>query len=187
MYWQDFSPGTGNFRGNYTEISPDMVDEKKDLSNVPESGTSLHFKEWNPYSNIEGKLRVNLSLPEIGLQCNILHNTGNALSALGRKEEAIEAYQQAISVDPKDTYPYNGLGNALSALGRNEEAIIAFQQAINVDPKYAYPYNGLGNALSDLGRNEEAIKAYKTFLKLFSGDEKWIKRAKKIIEKLQSK
>jgi len=219
VYWQDFTPG--NPRGNYTEINPDMVDGEMDLSNVPESGTSLHFKEWNPYSYIEGKLRVTLFRPEIGLQCHILNNTGNTLSALGRNEEAIEAYKQAISVDPKCAGPYNGLGNALSALGRKEEAIAAYKQAISVDPKYADPYNGLGsalsalgrkeeaiaaykqaisvdpkcagpynglgNALSALGRKEEAIAAYKTFLKLFSGDEKWINRTKKIIEKLQSK
>jgi len=185
VYWQDFTPGTEYFRENYTEISPDMVDEKMDVSNVPESGTSLHFKKWNPYSHIDGKLRVTLFRPEIGLQYHILNNTGSALSALGRKEEAIEAYRQAISVDPKYAPPYNGLGNALSDLGRYEEAIEAFQQAISVNPKFSYPYNGLGNALSALGRNEEAIEAYQTFIKLFSGDVRWIDRAKGIIEKLQ--
>jgi len=160
VYWQDFTPETESLRGNYTEINPDMVDGEMDLSNVQESGTSLHFKEWNPYLYIEGKLRVNLFRPEIGLQCQILNNTGNALSALGRNEEAIEAFQQAISVDPIYTDPYNGLGNALSNLGRNEEAIEAFQQAISVDPKFSYPYSGLGNALSALGKKEEAIEAY---------------------------
>jgi len=219
VYWQDFTPGAENLIGNYTEISPDMVDGEMNLSNVSESGTSLHFKEWNPYSHIEGKLRVNLFRPEIGLQCHILYNTGNALSDLGKKEEAIKAYRQAISVDPKSAYPYYGLGNALSDLGRKEEAIEAYQQAISVDPKFAYPYYGLGNALSDLGRKEEAIEAYRqaisvdpksaypyyglgnalsdlgrkkeaieayqTFIKLSSGNEYWINRAKEIIEKLQ--
>jgi len=185
VYWQDFTPETEDFRENYTEISPDMVDEKMDLSYVPEGGTTLHFKEWNPYSHIEGKLRVNLFHPEIGSQCYILNNTGNALFDLGRKEEAIEAFQQAISVDPKFASPYYGLGNALFDLGRKEEAIEAFQQAISVDPKVAYPYYGLGYVLYDLGRNEEAIEAYQTFIKLSSGDEYWINRAKGIIEKLQ--
>jgi len=161
VYLQDFTPGAENLIGNYTEISPDMVDEKMDVSNVQESGTSLHFKEWNPYLHIEGKLRVNLFRPEIGLQCHILNNTGIALSYLGRNEEAIEAFQQAISVDPKFAYPYNGLGNALSALGRKEEAIEAYRQAISVDPIYTDPYNGLGNALSALDRKEEAIEAYR--------------------------
>jgi tetratricopeptide (TPR) repeat protein len=99
--------------------------------------------------------------PEYGQQIQVLNNTGNALSNLGRAEEAIEAYRQAVAVDPKYASPYNGLGNALRSLGRAEEAIEAYRQAIAVDPKYAYPYNGLGNALSDLGRKEEAIEAYR--------------------------
>jgi tetratricopeptide (TPR) repeat protein len=159
-YWQDFTPPSRSSK-NYNEISSNMLDEDinfSDLSKFPESGVTISFKKWE----INGsKLRVNLFHPEIGLQCHILNNTGNALKNLGRKEEAIEAYKQAISVDPKDAYPYNGLGNALRDLGRHEEAIKAYKQAISVDPKYAYPYNGLGNALKNLGRKEEAIEAYK--------------------------
>jgi tetratricopeptide (TPR) repeat protein len=158
VYWQDFAPG--NLRGNYTEISPDMIEEKVDLLNVLESGTTLHFKEWNPYRHVNGNLRANLFRPEVGLQSHILNNTGYALINLSRNEEAVEAYQQAINVDPKYATPYNGLGNALRNLGRNEEAVEAYQQAINVDPKDAAPYNGLGNALRNLDRNEEAVKAY---------------------------
>jgi len=166
VYWQDFTPGTGNWVKNYTEISPDMVDGEMDVSYVPESGTSLHFKEWNPYSRIKGKLQVNLFRPEIGLQCHILTNTGSALSALGRYEEAIIAYQQAINVNPKFAYPYNGLGNVLYDLGRYEEAIEKYQQAIRIDPKFADPFNGLGNVLSALGRNKEAIKKYQQAIRI---------------------
>jgi len=166
VYWQDFTPGAGDSRDNYTEINSDMVDEEMDLSDVPEGGTTLHFKKWNPYPHIKGKLRVNLFRPEIGLQCHILNNTGHVLSALGRTEEAIKAYQQAISVNPKFAISYYGLGIVLSALGKNKEAIEAYQQAISVDPKYANPYNGLGNALSALGKNKEAIEAYKQAIRV---------------------
>ncbi|MCI0566202.1 tetratricopeptide repeat protein, partial [bacterium] len=99
--------------------------------------------------------------PEYGQQIQILNNTGAALSDLGRNEEAIEAYRQAVALDPKDAYPYNGLGSALSDLGRNEEAIEAYWQAVAIDPKDAYSWNGLGNALHALGRNEEAIETYR--------------------------
>jgi len=166
VYWQDFTPGRKNWKENYTVIRQDMVDGKMDLSDVPESGASLQFKEWNPYSHIKGKLRVTLFRPEIGLQCQILNNTGIALSNLGRYDEAIEAYQQAISVDPKFPISYYGLGNALSALGRYDEAIEAYQQAIGVDPKDAFPCNGLGNVLSDLSRYDEAIEAYQQAIKI---------------------
>jgi len=160
VYWQDFTPGA-NKNVNYNEITSDMLEENIDLNNlvnIPDSGINIVFKNWK----INGKqLRVNLYNPEIGLQSDILNNTGNALSDLGRNEEAIEAHKQAININPKDVYPYNGLGNALSNLGRYEEAIEAYKQAININPKYAYPYNGLGNVLIHFGRSEEAIEVYK--------------------------
>jgi len=125
--------------------------------------------------------------PEYGQQIQILNNTGNALLSLGRKEKAIEAYRQAVAVDPKFAHPYNGLGNALSYLGRKEEAIEAYRQAVAVDPKFAYPYNGLGNALLSLGRKEEAIEAYRKFIDLADkkNDDFWIKRAERIIAELK--
>ncbi|MBI2626265.1 MAG: tetratricopeptide repeat protein [Candidatus Nealsonbacteria bacterium] len=70
--------------------------------------------------------------PEYGQQIQVLNNTGNVLDNLGRKEEAIEAYRQAIAVDPKYAYPYYGLGNVLKDLGRKEEAIEAYQKFLDL-------------------------------------------------------
>ena len=158
VYWQDFTPG--NLKENYTEISPDMIKDEIDVSNVASNGITWHFKERNPYSQIKGNLKVQLFSPEIGLQCSVLNNAGNALINMGKNEEAIIAFKQAISIDPNYTYPFNGLGNALINLGKNEEAVIACKQAISMDPNYTYAYNRLGNALNNLGRYEEAIIAY---------------------------
>ena len=90
--------------------------------------------------------------------------------SLGRNDEAIAAYQQAIALDPKYAYPHNGLGNVYRSLGRNDEAIAAYQQAIALDPKFAYPHNGLGNVYSNLGRNDEAIAAYQQAIALDAKD-----------------
>jgi tetratricopeptide (TPR) repeat protein len=104
--------------------------------------------------------------PEYGQYVQLLNNTGIALLSLGRHEEALEAYRQAIKLDPKYISPYNNLGNVLRFLGRDEEAIKAYQKAISIDPKYVTPYNGLGNALRSLGRHEEALEAYRQAIKL---------------------
>ncbi|MDP3769358.1 MAG: tetratricopeptide repeat protein [bacterium] len=98
---------------------------------------------------------------EYGQQRQVLSNTGSVLLSLGRNEEAIEAYRQAVTAYPKFMYPYNGMGNALVNLRRNEEAIEAYRQAIAIDPQYSYPYNGMGNALVNLSRNEEAMELYR--------------------------
>ncbi|MCB1233227.1 MAG: tetratricopeptide repeat protein, partial [Verrucomicrobiae bacterium] len=74
---------------------------------------------------------------------------------------ASAAFRQAIELDPKDAYPWNGLGNLLRDQGRPEESEAAYRRAIELDPKDAYPWNGLGNSLWDQGRSEESEATYR--------------------------
>ncbi|HEY9584242.1 MAG TPA: tetratricopeptide repeat protein [Candidatus Paceibacterota bacterium] len=78
--------------------------------------------------------------PGHGQQIQVLSNTGNALYDLGRNEEAIEAYRQAVALNPKYTYPYNGLGYALRSLGRDKEAIEVYQKFIGLSDKQKDDY-----------------------------------------------
>ena len=89
-----------------------------------------------------------------------LVNLGNALDALKRDQEALDAYEQAIDLDPKYARAYNNKGNALRDLKRDQEALDAFEQAIDLDPKYALAYTNKGNALRNLKRDQEALAAY---------------------------
>jgi tetratricopeptide (TPR) repeat protein len=91
---------------------------------------------------------------------------GNVYSDQGRIEEAITAYQRAIELDSKYTYPHNGLGNVYADQGRTEEAIAEYQRAIELDPKDANPHNGLGNVYADQGRTEEAVAEYQRAIEL---------------------
>jgi tetratricopeptide (TPR) repeat protein len=63
---------------------------------------------------------------------------GNELLNFQEYEEGIEAYEEAINLDPNFLYSYNGKGDALSNLGRYQEAIEAYDQALNIDPNFAY-------------------------------------------------
>ncbi|MBP0021974.1 MAG: tetratricopeptide repeat protein, partial [Cyanobacteria bacterium SBLK] len=80
----------------------------------------------------------------------------NALKNQGKLEEAIEAYQQAIRLNPNYATAYNNWGAALFDQGKLEEAIEAYQQAISLNPNYATAYNNWGAALFDQGKLEEA-------------------------------
>lgn len=109
---------------------------------------------------------------------------GKTLRLLKRNEEAIEVYQQANTLYPENARPLYGLGNALQSLDRHEEAIVEYKKASTLDPKDAYPYWGLSMSLDSLGRYEEAVEALRQFIERADKekDEKWIKRAEKIIE-----
>jgi tetratricopeptide (TPR) repeat protein len=75
-------------------------------------------------------------------------------------EEAIRAYQAALSRNPHDATAFRGMGNALYALKRFQEALNAFQQAIIHCDSAPAAYAGLGNTLTKLKRYSEAITAY---------------------------
>jgi tetratricopeptide (TPR) repeat protein len=45
-------------------------------------------------------------------------------------EEALQAYEKAIALEPEYADPWNGKGNVLQSQGRHEEALKAFEKAI---------------------------------------------------------
>lgn len=56
------------------------------------------------------------------------------LMAEGNLEKSVEAYRQAISVDPTFTEAMHGLARALQDLERYDEAIAVAQRIAEIDP-----------------------------------------------------
>ncbi|PIV43517.1 MAG: hypothetical protein COS27_04730 [Nitrospirae bacterium CG02_land_8_20_14_3_00_41_53] len=88
-------------------------------------------------------------------------------------KEAIEAYKQAVRVNPDFTYAHayahNRLGIAYSKSGMYREAMEAFKQAIRIEPDYAEAYNNLGKTYVELGMYREAIEACKQAIRIKPG------------------
>ncbi|MHC1597395.1 MAG: protein kinase domain-containing protein, partial [Methermicoccaceae archaeon] len=59
---------------------------------------------------------------------------GIALAKRGRYEDAIECYDKALKIDPKDADAWKKKGNALDELGRYEDAIECYDEALKIDP-----------------------------------------------------
>jgi Flp pilus assembly protein TadD len=93
-------------------------------------------------------------------------NIGLTYSDLGHYAEAINAYQQAIKINPDYEVAYYNLGNAYGHLGRLSQAIEAYQQAVEIKPDYAMAYSNLGVAYGSLARYDEAIDAFKQAVKI---------------------
>ncbi len=96
-------------------------------------------------------------------------NLGAALEHLEREDEAVDAYQRAIELEPRPT-AYNGLGDVYTALGRYDEAISAYQQANQLNPDWAWPYHNLGLLYEHRGEYEAAIPLYQQALERHQRD-----------------
>ena len=86
-----------------------------------------------------------------------LHNDlGLVYEALGRRGEAITAFEAALAGHPDFAVARINLGDALLQSGRYEEAITHYQRALSLHPGLAAVHHNLGWALLQLERDDEA-------------------------------
>jgi Flp pilus assembly protein TadD len=80
-----------------------------------------------------------------------------AKSTLGDKKGAIESFNRAIALNPKDAEPYSDRGNAKSDTGDNQGAIEDYNRSIALDPNNAKAYANRGLVKSKMGDKKGAI------------------------------
>ena len=93
-------------------------------------------------------------------------NKGNAFYNQEKFEEAIEAYDEAIRLDPNNEYAWHSKGLALGELDRYNEAIEAYDETIRIDPENAPAWHNKGVALTDKKMYDKALQAYEKAIKL---------------------
>jgi hypothetical protein len=127
--------------------------------------------------------QADLSEEEQSENARLASNLGVRLSGLGRREDALNATNEAVQIhrllaqqrpdafNPDLAMSLDNLGNRLSELGRREDALNATYEAVQIqrllaqqrpdafNPNLALSLNNLGIRLSDLGRREDALNA----------------------------
>ena len=76
------------------------------------------------------------------------YNLGNVLRAEGRTEEAIEAYENSLSIDLNQTWPHVNIAVSLDGLGRYKEAANHFERVFELDPDQRKSWWGDVNRIS---------------------------------------
>lgn len=85
---------------------------------------------------------------------------GYAFKSDKRYEEALVAFEQALSLDPHDAGAWYNKGETLYNLKHYEEALAAYEQVIQLQPNYLVAYLAKGWLLYDLKRFQEAFDSY---------------------------
>jgi tetratricopeptide (TPR) repeat protein len=83
---------------------------------------------------------------------------GVALVIEGKYNEAIEAFNKAIELNPKDAVAYNNRGAAYGQTGNYKQQIEDSSKALQLNPKDAVAFNNRGVAYGELGNHEQEIE-----------------------------
>ena len=93
------------------------------------------------------------------------YDRGINLGTSGKHQEAIEAFKQAIRINPDYAEIHYNLGVAHGKSGMYKEAIEAYKQAIRINPDYSDAHTNLGVSYGRKGMYKEAIESYKQAIK----------------------
>ena len=84
------------------------------------------------------------------------YNLGVVLSCLGRDEEAIRNYREAVALDPADADTYANLAFLLANKGQWTYAKACLERALQLSPRHANAHYNYARVLDHEGRTDEA-------------------------------
>lgn len=125
--------------------------------------SSLAKRLGDPAAASDAALDDEFAASFLAAVCN---NLANVRVELGRQEDAVNGYRQAIVHEPKFADAWTNLATTLFSLGRVAEAAEAARRAVALAPRQAAAWLTLGNALSEQGRWSEARRAFDALLAL---------------------
>jgi tetratricopeptide (TPR) repeat protein len=95
-----------------------------------------------------------------------LYNLGNAYQALGRNADAMNAFREALKIDPRMADAWVNLGRLMDDSGDHEGATKAYDIALQFQDKDEICWCNRGNSVRALGRWKEALDCYDKSLAL---------------------
>ncbi|HSG43170.1 MAG TPA: tetratricopeptide repeat protein [Anaerolineales bacterium] len=102
---------------------------------------------------------------------------GGHYKTLGLYDDAIDAYQKAVSVDSTQAFYFHHLALVFSAVGRHDDAIHAYERVIDLDPNHGLAHATLGGYYRKNGNDELAKVHIEKAMGLLDKDENEYNRA----------
>jgi tetratricopeptide (TPR) repeat protein len=160
----------GNVRQELGQLDEALADFTEAIRLSPDDPAAL-VARGNVFSDLgrleEAAADFRLALAqELDYIAGVRYNLGNALYRLGRTDEALTEYDEAVRADPNFGWAHHGRGHSLSSLGRHAESLHASDEAARLLPGNPLPIHGRAVALAELGRHEEALAAFTESIKV---------------------
>jgi protein O-mannosyl-transferase len=93
-------------------------------------------------------------------------NLGLSLAKLGKSDEALAHFQEAVRIHPTFVEAYNNIGMILANTGKPEESLPYFYEAIRIRPASKRVHYNIGQVLAQAGKWDEAIPEYEQELQI---------------------
>lgn len=91
---------------------------------------------------------------------------GDQLLRQQQYAQALQAYEEALRLDPRNFHAWNGKGTALYSQGNYKKAFDAYQRATEIDPDDPVVWVSAGLALNRLQRYQQAIVHFERAISL---------------------
>lgn len=93
----------------------------------------------------------------LGFLINRAEHQGLALQELGKHEEAIRKFEEALRSAPRDVATWWNKGNSHAVLEEDASALKCFRKVVELDPKQTAAHLRIGKLLYRLGELDEAL------------------------------
>lgn len=91
---------------------------------------------------------------------------GDELRKQQRYSQALQAYEEALRMEPRNFYAWNGKGTTLYNQGNYKKALEAYQRATDIDPGNAIVWVSAGLVLNRLQRYQQALMHFERALSI---------------------
>lgn len=110
-------------------------------------------------------------------EAQVLLQQANNLLDNNHHYEAVNLYNQLLTIQADNTEAWNNRGNALAALKHYQQAIVSYDKAIAIKINKHQSWYNRGNVLAKIKRYSEAVSSYEQAIKINPNKyEAWINR-----------